>query len=95
MGQAHGKRSCRECGTSFEVLGELEGWGALEDGGQSRSVGGAAKVFAGQGRKQAQRRNDANQEKRENRHPIRSVAGMGLGDQQADKGDANCEGRNQ
>jgi len=77
------------------VLGELEGWRALEEDGQSRSIRGAANVFVGQRRKQAQRRNNANQEKRQNRHPIRSVAGMGVRDQQAEKCNADCEGRNQ
>jgi hypothetical protein len=61
------------CGTCFVELSESEGGWALESGGKSRSVRGAAEVNRGQRRQKARGGNDSIQEKGKYCSPIRAV----------------------
>ena len=47
--------------------------GALEEGGKRWSLGRATNVFIGQRREQTQRRDESNEEKRQDRQPIRAA----------------------
>jgi hypothetical protein len=76
-------------------LSDSEGWRALEEGMECRSVGHTARIFIGQRCKQAQRRDDSNKEKRQNRQPIRAATCVAMREQQANKSDSDYDGRNQ
>jgi hypothetical protein len=76
-------------------LSDSEGWRALEERGENRSVGRATNVRIGQRREQCERRNYSREEKRQNRQPIRAVPGVAMRNQQAHKRDSDCDCRNQ
>ena len=61
------------CWAVSDELGEAERWRALEEGGKRWSLGRATNVFIGQRREQTQRRDESNEEKRQDRQPIRAA----------------------
>jgi hypothetical protein len=83
-----------KAGPVLRELSDSEGWRALEERGKRRSIGHATNIFISQRRKQAEGRDDSNNEKRQNRNPIRA-AGVTLRDQHAQEGESDCDCRNQ
>jgi len=67
----------------------LEGWD------EDRSLRHAAGVSVGKRREEAEWGDNAYEEKRQNRNPIRGVTGMGVRDQQQNKRNSDRDGRNQ
>jgi hypothetical protein len=88
------RKAALQCRTRMEGLSESEGWRALEEDGKRRSLGCAANVSIGQRREQAERRDESNEEKRQNRGQIRA-AGIAVRNQQAHQRYSNCNCRNQ
>ncbi len=76
-------------------LSERERRRALQDNGKRRRVGCAANVEKSQRGQQAERGNDSDKEKREDRHQRRVAGAVGWRGHQQHEGYANCDERNQ
>jgi len=73
----------------------MEGWRPLEGCSQRGSLRDAANVHGGQRPEEAERRDDSDKEKRQNRNPIRGVARMAVRDQHHQECKPDCDCRNE
>jgi len=89
------RKSCRNARCDARGLCEPERRRTLERCGQNRSGGHAADVDGGQGREQAQRRDDTDKQKGQNRQPRPAVIAMRMRDHEEHESDTDCDCRNQ
>ena len=76
-------------------LRELERRRTLERGGKMGRVRRAAEIEAGQGRKQAKRGDDADEQKRQDRSEYSMVGMLHMEDEERQHGDGDCDQRSQ
>lgn len=84
-----------DAGPLLEELSAAEGRWALEGCGKGGSVRRAASILECQRREKGQRRNDAEEEKRQNGQPCPVVRAVGVRDKHQDEGYTDCDCRNQ
>jgi hypothetical protein len=75
-------------------LSESERRRTLKEAGENRGVGPAANILIGQRREKSERGDNSDEEKRQNRQRTHA-AGVAMRDQHTDKGDSDCNSRNQ